>query len=245
MCDLAGPGQRERLGQVHPDVGAGRKRRLVELGLPPALVLREDQGAGAHGEDDEQDRPALPHRPPAHLPARQGRDDVPATGAQPVEEPGRRGQRAQRQQGEPGQGQVRRDGEHRVDAQGAAGQPGHRRIPAQLPEGHHAQQQQRGVQAGPRGGGQRGLPATLEPGGAAGHRAQRGPDHDEDDKHGDDGGGPPGAVGQALAGEGQATGAVWQPAGRHQQRRQIAAKDGPRGHPGHGDQRRLGERGTG
>ena len=36
-----------------------------------------------------------------------------------------------------------------------------------------------------------------------------------------------------------------EPAGRHQQRRQIAAKDGAGGHAGHGQQRRLGERGTG
>ena len=228
MRELAGPGQRERRGQAHPDVGAGREGRLVELGLPPALVLGEDQGAGAHGEDDEQDRPALPHRPPAHLPARQGRDDVPAAGAQPVEQPGRRGQRAQRQQREPGQGEDRSDGEHRVDAQGAAGQPGHRRVPAQLPEGHHAEEEQRRVQAGPRGGGQRGLPAAPEPGGAGGHRAERGPDHDEDDQHRDDGGGPPGATGQALAQRyGRAAGVVREPAGRHQQRRQIAAQDGP------------------
>ena len=242
---LAGTGQRERRGQAHPDIGTGGERRLVELGLAPALVLGKDQGAGAHGEDDEQDRPALLHRPPAHLPARQRGDDVPAAGAQPVEQPGGRGQHAQRQQREPGQGEDRREGEHRVDAQGTAGQPGHRRVPAQLPESHHAEQEQRGVQAGPRGGGQRGLPAAPEPGGAGGRRAERGPYHDEDDEHGDDGGGPPGAPGQALAGEGQGAGTVRQPAGRHQQRRQITAKDGTGHHAGHRDQGRLGERGAG
>src|SRR5215813_4953106 len=58
----AGPAQRERRGQARPDVGPGGERRLVELGLPPALVLGEHQRAGAHGEHDEQDRTALPHR---------------------------------------------------------------------------------------------------------------------------------------------------------------------------------------
>ena len=62
----------------------------------------------------------LPHGAPAHLPAGQGRGEPPAAGAQPVQQPGRGGQGAQREQRDPGQGQRRGHREHRVDAEPVA-----------------------------------------------------------------------------------------------------------------------------
>ena len=61
----------------------------------------------------------------------------------------------------PGEGHRRGGGQHRVDAEPAARQPGDRRVPAQLPERQHAQGDQRHVKAGPRRAGQRRLPAPA------------------------------------------------------------------------------------
>ena len=68
-----GAAERQGRGEIHPDVRPGGEGRLVQLGLPPALVLGERQRPGRHRQDHQQDRAALPLRPPAHLPAGQRR----------------------------------------------------------------------------------------------------------------------------------------------------------------------------
>ncbi len=86
------------------DVGPGHQGRLVQLGLPPALVLGQRQRAGGHGQDHQQHRTTFPHGTPAHLPAGQGRGEPPAAHAQPVQQARGGRQDPQRQQGDTRQG---------------------------------------------------------------------------------------------------------------------------------------------
>ena len=88
-----------------------------------------------------------------------------------------------------------------------------------------------GVEPGPRGGGERGLPAPPAAGGAGAGRAQRRPHHHGDDSRDDDGGqaSTPRRRHRCVPGGYSSRGArAGQPAGRHEQLSEVTGRPGSR-----------------
>ena len=222
--------ERKRCRRRHRDplVGAGGETRLGLDGPLPAVPLCEGEHSGRHREDGDHGRPGLAERPAADLPGGNRHHQAPAARGQPVAEPGRERQRAERQQSGAYQREDRRDDEDGIRAERPV-QAGRDRAgrPDQLPHRPGGERDHREVGSGVGGRGDRTLTAAAGPLSDRRWRAAqpRQPD-DGDAASGDRGGGEPDRPGQAgrqVAGE---QGCQFRPEQRSGNRRRSGHDDG-------------------
>ena len=113
--DRAGGARSESEGRVDPCVRSCGERALVAGRPHPAGVLGQGKSTGCNGQHEQERRPALAKRLPAHLPAGERSSQPPSSPREPVARSRGERQQAQRDNGPAGQRERWGEDEYRVD----------------------------------------------------------------------------------------------------------------------------------